>query len=396
MNVITLRNAATIKDLGMEIVVRKEMKSDERAVEEVTREAFWNLYVPGCNEHYLAHVLRDHRDFIPSLDYVAVLGGHIVGNIMYTRSRVIDENDIPVETITFGPVSVLPEHQRMGIGSRLIWKTIEEARAAGEKAIIIYGSPSNYCKFGFKSCKDYGISTAEGKYPYGLLVLELQEGVFKDHRWRYQDSEAYSADTEKANAFDKTFNHKDKEYRYTQEEFSMSCRACIEDMPLLQSDTGVEALRAQLKMGQIQKGYKNILDYLLYLQSYLKKKYSEYNFPGSFYHGYLDMSYFAFIPPSLKDKNLKIAMVFNYEAFRFEIWLCGYNKRIQKKYWEHFKNRKTECYIIPATIKGYDSILEDHFPEIVAGGLERTAEIEGRIQRFIKHIENTLEPTESL
>ncbi len=157
----------------MEITLRREMASDYRRVEEVTREAFWNLYVPACSEHYMVHVLRDHPDFIPDLDYVALVDNQIVGHIMYTKSRVIDETGQAIETLSFGPVSVVPEYQRKGIGSALIRHTVQQARAQGCRAIIIFGSPSNYCKHGFKSCRDYNLTTMEGRYPFAVLVLEL-------------------------------------------------------------------------------------------------------------------------------------------------------------------------------------------------------------------------------
>ena len=212
----------------MDVRVRLETEDDYREVEELTREAFWNLYVPGCNEHYLAHVMRDHRDFIPELSYVALADGKIVGSIMYTASRVIDTQEEFLDTITFGPVSVLPDFQRLGIGSMLIWKTIDEAKARGERAIIIYGHPKNYCKFGFKSSKDYTIASIDGRYPYSLLVLELEKGIFAGGQWRYQESEVYDVDADKAEEFDKTFPYKEKKYQYSQEEFRMSCRAFVE------------------------------------------------------------------------------------------------------------------------------------------------------------------------
>ena len=113
----------------MDILIRNELEKDFRQVEELTREAFWNLYVPGCNEHYLVHIMRDHPDFISKLDFVAIHGEDIIGNIMYSKSHVIDKNDSnhKIDTITFGPVSVLPKHQRKGVGSALIKHTIKVA-----------------------------------------------------------------------------------------------------------------------------------------------------------------------------------------------------------------------------------------------------------------------------
>lgn len=212
----------------MNIVVRNETVSDYRKVEDITRKAFWNLYVPGCKEHYLAHVMRNHADFISDLDLVVAINEKVVGNIMYMKSHVRNEKDEILETITFGPVSVHPSYQKQGIGSTMIKKSIEKAKGNNHKAIIIYGHPHNYCKFGFKSSRDFNISNKEGKYPYSLLVLELENGVFKNHTWKYYDSEAYNIDEEKAGEFDKLFTNREKGYRYSQEEFSIACRAYLE------------------------------------------------------------------------------------------------------------------------------------------------------------------------
>ena len=137
----------------MDILIRNELEKDFRQVEELTREAFWNLYVPGCNEHYLVHIMRNHPDFMPELDFVAIDGNDIIGNIMYSKSHVIDKKDSKhkVNTITFGPLSILPKYQRKGVGSALIKHSIKNAYANNYKAIIIYGHPYNYCKHDLKA-----------------------------------------------------------------------------------------------------------------------------------------------------------------------------------------------------------------------------------------------------
>jgi len=212
----------------MNIVVRNEAKADYRKVEDITRKAFWNLYFPGCNEHYLVHIMRDHKDFIKELALVVTINEKVVGNIMYMKSYVKNENDEVLDTLTFGPVSVHPSYQNQGIGSTLIKKSIEKAKESKYKAIIIYGYPHNYCKHGFKSSKDFNISNKEGKYPYSLLVLELEKNLFKDHSWKYYDSDAYIMDEKKVEEFDKLFTNKEKGYRYSHEEFSIACRAYLE------------------------------------------------------------------------------------------------------------------------------------------------------------------------
>ena len=212
----------------MDINIRRETKNDHRIVEELTREAFWNLYFPGCDEHYTAHILRDHPDFISELDFVAEVDNKIVGSIMYTRSHVIDENDNKIEILTFGPLCVLPEYQRKGIGTALIKHTKELAIKNGEKAIIILGDPRNYVKHGFKNSIDYNISNSEGKYPYGQLVLELAPGIFDGKKWKFHYSPVYNIDPKAAEEFDKQFPIKKKEYKPSQELFSISVRAFLE------------------------------------------------------------------------------------------------------------------------------------------------------------------------
>ena len=95
------------------IRIRREEEADRQAVEEITRKAFYNLYVPGCFEHYLVHVMRSHQDFLPELDLVVERDGQVIGNIMYTKARLVDEAGEEKEILTFGPVCILPEYQRM-------------------------------------------------------------------------------------------------------------------------------------------------------------------------------------------------------------------------------------------------------------------------------------------
>lgn len=212
----------------MNINIRLETEEDYRTVEEITREAFWNQYFPGCDEHYTAHVLRTHPDFIHDMDFVAELSGKVVGNIMYTKSYLVDEDNKKTETLTFGPLCVLPQYQRKGIGNTLIKHTVNIARKKGYKAIIILGDPHNYCKHGFKNCKDYLVSNSDGKYPYGQLVLELEKDFFGDKKWKFYYSKGYEINPDESQKFDKTFPEKEKLYKPSQEIFGMAVRAFIE------------------------------------------------------------------------------------------------------------------------------------------------------------------------
>ncbi|MBU3915182.1 N-acetyltransferase [bacterium] len=207
--------------------IRNTEKSEYRLVEELTRKAFWNLHIPGCDEHYLAHKLRNHKDYIPELDFVAVKDGNVVGNIMYSHSYLQDGNH-KLATLTFGPVSVLPEFQRKGIGSELITHSIEAVKKSMVNAIIIFGNPSNYCKFGFVGSKSVNIATPDGRHPCALLVKELKKGVFANHKWHYFESTAYEVNQDGFDEYDATFEKMEKKYQYTQELFSILSNAYIE------------------------------------------------------------------------------------------------------------------------------------------------------------------------
>lgn len=211
----------------MKIEIRNEEISDYRAVEEVTRRAFWNLHTPGCDEHFLAHNLRNHRDFIPELDFVAVKDNTVIGNIMYSHSCLMDDEDNALATITFGPVSVDPGYQRQGIGSRLISHSMEVAIEMGHKAIIIFGNPVNYCKFGFRGSRAFNVSTPEKTYPCSLLVMELNAGILSGRSWRFFESSAFAIDMDGFEEYDATFETMKKEYNYTQEIYAIMSKAYI-------------------------------------------------------------------------------------------------------------------------------------------------------------------------
>jgi hypothetical protein len=116
--------------------------------------------------------------------------------------------------------------------------------------------------------------------------------------------------------------------------------------------------RLQLEKGVIQVAYKGLMEYMLALKTHLKDKHPEYYVSGSLYFGYMDMTYFAFSPEALKRRGLKIAIVFNYEVFRFEVWLAGYNKQVQSEYWKKFKESGWKKYHVVSALKGADSIVE--------------------------------------
>lgn len=192
--------------------IRKETEADYQRVEEITRKAFYNMYMPGCVEHYLVHIMRSHRDFIPELDFVLELDGEVVGNIMYTKAKLTDENGQEKEIVTFGPVSVLPEYQRKGYGKQLIEYSFEKAAALGYEAVVIFGSPANYVSRGFQSCRKYKVCVENGTYPAAMLVKELVPGALDGRTWIYKESPAMQIREEDAKRFDDTLEKMEKKW----------------------------------------------------------------------------------------------------------------------------------------------------------------------------------------
>lgn len=210
------------------IRIRNESIEDYKIVEQLTRKAFYNLYIPGCTEHYLVHAMRSHDDFIPELDFVIEKDGQIVGNIMYTKATLIDETGEEKKILTFGPLSVLPEYQRMGYGKKLIEYSFEQAVKLGYDVIVIFGYPGNYLSRGFKSCKKYNICIENGSYPTAMLVRELIPNVLDGRKRFYHESPAMQIDEESAERFDEGFEKLEKKCQISQEEFYIYSHSTIQ------------------------------------------------------------------------------------------------------------------------------------------------------------------------
>jgi hypothetical protein len=153
----------------------------------------------------------------------------------------------------------------------------------------------------------------------------------------------------------------------------------------------INEYRKQLEKGVIQRAYQGLMEYIMDLRTQFNKKFPDFA-PGNIYHGYMDMTYFPIFPEALKSRKLKIAIVFIHESIRFEVWLVGYNKQIQKEYWKLFKESEWNKYHIPTTIKGVDSIMQytladnPDFNDLDA----LTKKIEKGTLTFINDIENFL------
>lgn len=208
--------------------IRNERETDYKIVEDITRKAFYNVYVPGCMEHYLVHIMREHEDFIPELDFVIEVDGQIVGNIMYTKAKLTDEAGAEKEILTFGPVSILPKYQRNGYGKMLIEHSLKRAAELGYEAVVIMGSPANYVGSGFQCCRKYNICVEKEKYPAAMLVKELKPGALDGGLWFYSDSPVMNVDEREAQAFDDGLEKMEKKWMPSQEAFYIMSHAFVE------------------------------------------------------------------------------------------------------------------------------------------------------------------------
>ncbi|TAL36707.1 MAG: N-acetyltransferase [Spirochaetes bacterium] len=200
----------------MNPTIRLSTPADFQETEFLTREAFWDIYKLGCDEHLLLRNLRQVPAFIAELDMVAIHEGKIIGNIVYSKASVVDDTGIAHEVLCMGPLSVLPSHQGKGVGSQLMRHSIACAKSMGYKAIIIFGNPAYYHRFGFENAQKYGISTSEGANFDAFMALELQENGLKGVRGKFHEDPVFKIDTTELEEFEKGFPYREKHVTDTQ------------------------------------------------------------------------------------------------------------------------------------------------------------------------------------
>lgn len=196
------------------MIIRLEEEKDYFETENLTREAFWNVYREGCFEHLIIHNLRKDKSFVKELDYCIEIDNKIIANIVYAKGKLKLENGDIREILIFGPVSVLPEYQKKGYGEKLINYTIEKAKELGFDAIVIMGNPNYYKKFGFESCSKYkiyyeGLDKNE-EAPFFMIKI-LNDNNIENLKGIYSDPDCYKADEKELEEFDKKFPFKIKE-----------------------------------------------------------------------------------------------------------------------------------------------------------------------------------------
>lgn len=208
----------------MNLELRPEKSSEYFETEKMTREAFWNQYVPGCMEHYLLHVMRKCPEFIPELDIVAVDDEKIIGDVVCVKSHIEGDDGRKYEVLTLGPIAVLPEYQRKGVGAKLIEYAKKKAGEMGFRAIILCGDPDYYTRNGFVSAETFGIRTADNMYMAALHACELYENALSGLNGRYYEGKIYNIDEKMVAEYDKIFPVKEAiKGTPSQKRFEMMC-----------------------------------------------------------------------------------------------------------------------------------------------------------------------------
>jgi len=196
------------------IILRPEKPEDCRKMEELIREAFWDIYKPGCDEHLLAHRMRRSPGYLPEFSFIAEEGTRQLGGIYYTRINIRRKDGSAVVIPSFGPIAVLPGFQKQGIGGMLIRHTIPLVRNAGYDGIVIFGNPVYYSRFGFESGEKYGITDGEGNFCEALQILRFPTDA--DLAGRFEEGEEFHYTPEDAAEFDRNFPPRQKHALPTQ------------------------------------------------------------------------------------------------------------------------------------------------------------------------------------
>lgn len=197
----------------LDTIIRLERKEDQRAVECLVREAFWDVYRPGCLEHYVLHRMRSHPDFIPELSFVLLRGGELIGQNVFVRALIQADNGRKIPVAAMGPICIAPEYQRQGFGTVLLDASLERARAFGIKAVCFEGDIGFYGRSGFVCADSFGIRYAglpEGADASFFLCKELEDGYLDGITGVYAPPECYLVAQEEAEAFDRAFPAKEK------------------------------------------------------------------------------------------------------------------------------------------------------------------------------------------
>ena len=194
-------------------IIRLERKEEQREVENLVRESFWNVYRPGCLEHYVLHQLRQDKDFIPELDFVMEMDGKLIGQTMYMKASIQADDGRVIPIMTMGPIGIAPEYKRKGYGKILLDHSLEKAAQMGAGAVCFEGNIDFYGKSGFVEASTKGIryhGVPEGEDAPFFLCKELIPGYLDEITGVYSTPEGYFVSEEETEEFDRSFPPKEK------------------------------------------------------------------------------------------------------------------------------------------------------------------------------------------
>ena len=201
------------KNLEENITIRLEKKEEQRQVENLVRESFWNVYCPGCMEHYVLNQLRNDKDFVPELDFVMELNGEIIGQNMFMKAQIQADDGRSIPIMTMGPICIAPRLKRKGYGKILLDYSLEKAEELGCGALCFEGNIDFYGKSGFDFASKYGIryhGLPEGEDASFFLCKELKEGYLDGITGEYTTPQGYMVAEKEVEEFDKNFPPKEK------------------------------------------------------------------------------------------------------------------------------------------------------------------------------------------
>ena len=202
-----------MKNPEKDVRIRLEEEKDHRAVENLIRESFWNVYKPGCSEHFVMHVLRDDPAFIPELDFVMEKDGELIGQNMFMKTVIDADDGRTIDVLTMGPICITPALKRRGYGKILLDYSLEKAAEMGFGAVLFEGNIQFYGKSGLEYARNFGIryhDLPEGEDDSFFLCKELIPGYLANVTGVYQTPQGYYVKDEDVEEFDKDFPPKVK------------------------------------------------------------------------------------------------------------------------------------------------------------------------------------------
>ena len=203
--------------MNNQYIIRQERKTEFHEVENLVREAFWNVYRPGCLEHYVLHCLREDPAFFPELDFVMEADGRLIGQCIYMHATIQADDDRIIPIVTMGPISIHPDYKRQGYGKALLDYSLEKASEMGFGAVCFEGNIGFYGKSGFTYASDFGIryhGLPEGEDALFFLCKELIPGYLDGITGEYATPSGYFVDEAACEAFDRAFPPKEKLFSF--------------------------------------------------------------------------------------------------------------------------------------------------------------------------------------